>query len=224
MSFENQTRESLLKITALVIFDKDRESLSDMKKILAATPLLLLMLIPISTAHAEHVFPFDAYGQFLDISQLEAEKTSFVFDDVEYTLYYGYHGSIDSSMMEEFGEPVVSEMIINQERKSIEVSFEEVPEATDFWVRIPFEVLTAEKEDYTVLVNGEDTGYDLMKMPEAYVVGLIITEETEHVEIIGTNVIPEFGTVAIMVLGVSILGIVYFVRKSPLGVSWTRIN
>ena len=223
MLYDNQTRESFLKICALVIFDKFRISASEMKRVLAAT-IFLLMLVPISFVYAEHVFPFDAYGQFLDISQLEAEKTSFVFDDVEYNLYYGYHGSLDSSMTDTFGEPVVSEMIINQERKSIEVTFEKVPEPTDFWVRIPFEILTAEKEDYTVLVNGQDAGYDLMKMPDAYVVGMIITEETEHVEIIGTQVIPEFGTVAIMVLGVSILGIVYFVRKSPLVASWTRIN
>ena len=185
---------------------------------------LFLLLVPFANAHAEHVLDFEAFGQFLDISQLEADKFSFEFDDVSYDLYYGYHGSLDSSMMEEFGEPKVTDMIINQERKSIEVIFEEVPEATDFWVRIPFEVLTAEREKYQVLVNGKDTGYDLMKMPDGYVVGMIITEETEHVEIIGTQVIPEFGTVAILVLGIAIVGIVYFVRKSPLGLDWTRIN
>jgi predicted secreted protein with PEFG-CTERM motif len=84
--------------------------------------------------------------------------------------------------------------------------------------------LTAEKEQYQVLVNGEDTGYDLMKMPDAYVVGLIITEETEHVEIIGTQVIPEFGTIAILVLGVSIVGIIYATRRSSFTTGWTRIN
>ncbi|MFB5603185.1 MAG: PEFG-CTERM sorting domain-containing protein [Nitrosopumilus sp.] len=182
------------------------------------------MLIPVSNAYAEHVLINEAYGQFLDISQLEAEKETFEFDDVTYTLYYGYHGSLDSSMTESFEEPVVTEMIINQDNKSIEVTFEEVPDATDFWVRIPFEVLTAEKEQYQVLVNGEDTGYDLMKMPDAYVVGLIITEETEHVEIIGTQVIPEFGTIAILVLGVSIVGIIYATRRSSFTTGWTRIN
>ena len=177
-----------------------------------------------SNVYAEHVLGIEAYGQFLDISQLEAEKASFEFDDVTYTLYYGYHGSLDSSMTDPFEAPIVTEMIINQERKSIEVTFEEVPDATDFWVRIPFEVLIAEKEQYQVLVNGEDTGYDLMKMPDAYVVGLIITEDTEHVEIIGTKVIPEFGTIAILVLGVAIVGIVYVSRTSSFGIDWTRIN
>ena len=182
------------------------------------------MLIPVSNAYAEHVLINEAYGQFLDISQLEAEKETFEFDDVTYTLYYGYHGSIDDTTGDHTEEPVVTEMIINQDNKSIEVTFEEVPDATDFWVRIPFEVLTAEKEQYQVLVNGEDTGYDLMKMPDAYVVGLIITEETEHVEIIGTQVIPEFGTIAILVLGVSIVGIIYATRRSSFTTGWTRIN
>jgi predicted secreted protein with PEFG-CTERM motif len=193
------------------------------EKVLIAS-LFLLLLVPTSNAYAVHVLDFEAYGQFLDISQLEAEKESFEFDDVTYTLYYGYHGSLDSSMTDSFGAPIVTEMIINQERKSIEVTFEEVPEATDFWVRIPFEVLTAEKEQYQVLVNGEDTGYDLMKMPDGYVVGLIITEDTEHVEIIGTKVIPEFGTIAILVLGVAIVGIIYASRRSSFTTGWTRIN
>jgi predicted secreted protein with PEFG-CTERM motif len=193
------------------------------EKVLIAS-LFLLLLVPTSNAYAEHVLDFEAYGQFLDISQLEAEKESFEFDDVIYTLYYGYHGSLDSSMTDSFGAPIVTEMIINQERKSIEVNFEEVPEATDFWVRIPFEVLTAEKEQYQVLVNGEDIGYDLMKMPDGYVVGLIITEDTEHVEIIGTKVIPEFGTIAILVLGVAIVGIIYASRRSSFTTGWTRIN
>jgi predicted secreted protein with PEFG-CTERM motif len=60
-----------------------------------------------------------------------------------------------------------------------------------------------------------------MKMPDAYVVGLIITEETEHVEIIGTQVIPEFGTIAILV---SIVGIIYATRRSSFTTGWTRIN
>jgi predicted secreted protein with PEFG-CTERM motif len=195
-----------------------------MKEMILIASLFFLMLIPVSNVYAEHVLGIEAYGQFLDISQLEAEKASFEFDDVTYTLYYGYHGSLDSSMTDPFEAPIVTEMIINQERKSIEVTFEEVPDATDFWVRIPFEVLIAEKEQYQVLVNGEDTGYDLMKMPDAYVVGLIITEDTEHVEIIGTKVIPEFGTIAILVLGVAIVGIVYVSRTSSFGIGWTRIN
>jgi len=184
--------------------------------------LLGLILIPLSQAHAEHVFDRDAYAQYLDIGQLEAEKSVFEFDGISYDIYYGFHGSLDA-MGEEPQDPTLTEMAINQDRKSIEVFFETVPEKNNFWLRIPFDVMTAEKEQYKVLINGEDAKYDLMKMPEAYVIGMIIDEETTKVEILGSKVIPEFGPLTILILGLSILGIVYVVR-SPFGTSLTRIN
>ncbi len=186
---------------------------------------LLLLIIPASSfAFAEHIFNPEAYAQYLDISQLEAEKVTFAFDEKSYDIYYGYHGSLDDSMTDDLGDPIVTEMIINQERKSIEVTFEDVPKKTDFWVRIPFDVLTADKEQYHLLIDGVDTGYDIMKMPDGYVIGMIITEDTRHVEIIGTAVIPEFGAYAILILGISIFGVIYFARKSPIVSQWTRIN
>jgi len=183
-----------------------------------------LVLIPTTKVYAEHVLNIEAFGQYLDISQLEAEKFVLEVGEDSYTVYYGYHGSMDDSMSDHFSEPVVEEMTLNQDRKSLEFNFEKVPEKTDFWVRIPFDVLTAEKEQYQVLINGVDTGYDLMKMPDGYVIGMIISQDTENVEIIGTKVIPEFGALAILVLAVAILSIVYVSKKSPLGKGWTRIN
>ena len=177
-----------------------------------------------SFAFAEHVLSQEAFAQFLDISQLEAEKFEFEFDDAIYHIYYGYHGSMDDSMTDTLGEPTVKEMIINQERKSIEVTFEDIPEKTDFWLRIPFEVLTADKEQYRLLIDGVDTGYDLMKMPDGYVIGMIVSEDTQHVEVIGTNVIPEFGAYSVLILGISIVGLLFFARKLSFGNSLPRIN
>lgn len=212
-----------MRISVLHIFDNKKYSLKNLKKSFLAL-IFVLMWIPISNAHAEHVLDIEAFGQFLDISQLEAEKFVLEVDDNSFDIYFGYHGSMDDSMSDHFNAPVVSKVNLNTDRKSLEFDFQDVPEKTDFWVRIPFEVLTAEKEKYQVLINEVDTGYDLMKMPDGYVVGMIISEDTKNVEIIGTNVIPEFGAYSILVLGFSILGIVYIIRKSPFGTSWPRIN
>jgi len=62
------------------------------------------------------------------------------------------------------------------------------------------------------LIDSVDTGYDIMKMPDGYVIGMIIDKDTRQVEIIGTHVIPEFDS-SILVLGSSILAIVYVVHK-----------
>ena len=187
--------------------------------------LITFLLFSITNfAFAEHVLTQEVFAQFLDISQLEAEKFEFEFDDTIYHIYYGYHGSMDDSMSETLRNPVIKEMIINQERKSIEVIFEEIPKKTDFWLRIPFEVLTADKEQYHLLIDGKDTGYDLMKMPDGYVIGMIISEDTQHVEVIGTSIIPEFGAYSVLILVISVVGLLFFARKFSFGNSLPRIN
>lgn len=184
--------------------------------------LLLLSMPTSSIAFAEHVFNPDAFAQYLDISQLESDKVTLTFDDKPYDLYYGYHGSLDA-MGTEHIYPTLSTMKINEEKKSLEIIMSDVPEKTDFWVRMPDDVISAEKENFIVLVDGVDTGYDLMKFPNDHVIGFFITEDTEHIEIIGTSVIPEFGGIAVMILGISIVGLVCYFRSSS-GISLTRIN
>ena len=101
---------------------------------------------------------------------------------------------------------------------------EDVPEKTDFWARTPEDVLYAEGEKFKVIVDGVDIGYDLMKYTNDYVVGLVISEDTKKIEIIGTRVIPEFDGLSILILGISILAIIYLAQKNPLVKDWTRIN
>ncbi len=183
-----------------------------------------LLLLPISGfAYAEHIFNPEAFAQYLDISQLESEKVTFTFDDVSYDVYYGYHGSLDA-IGSEFIYPTMSSMKINEERKSLEIVMEDVPEKTDFWVRAPEDVIYADNEKFTVLVDGVDTGYDLMKFPNDYVVGFIISQDTKNIEIIGTRVIPEFGAFSLLILVVSVLGLLFFTRKLTIGPNLTRIN
>ena len=176
--------------------------------------LLTLVILP-TNVYAEHVLDIEAFGQYLDISQLESDKVTFVFDEKSYDIYYGYRGSLDD-MSSHTSDPVLSSMNINEENKSIDIVMESVPEKTDFWVRVPDEVLYAENEKFTVLVDGVDTRYDLMKFPTDHVVGFIIDEDTETIEIIGTRVIPEFGAFTVLVLFASVFTVVLLLKKTPL--------
>ncbi len=173
----------------------------------------LLVMVPI-TVHAEHIFKDrEAFAQYLDIAQIMAEKFVFEVGDNTYDVYYGYKGSLDS-VGDEFVPHTLESMRINEERKSIQISMDEISSKTDMWVRVPEEVLYAENEKFQVLINGKDTGYDLMKFPNDYVVGFVISEDSKDIEIIGTKVIPEFGTIAIMILAVAITSIIIVTAKS----------
>ena len=175
----------------------------------------LVLLVSVSGIYFEYFSDTQAFAQYYDIAHIMAEKVSFEIDDRIFDIYYGYKGSLDD-IGSDFVEPSLASMSINQERQSIEITMESVPERTDFWVRIPEDMLYAENENYVVLVDGIDTKYGVMKFPNDYVVSFVITETTKDIEIIGTKIVPEFGIFSIAVLGISILGMVYFIQRTKL--------
>ena len=180
--------------------------------------IMTILFIVISTSvNAEYFFgEMEAFGQYPDIGQIMAEKVTFEIEGETFDIYYGYKGSLDSIGAHD-DDPVLSSMIINEERKSIEIIMEDVPEKTDFWVRIPHEVLSAEDAQFAVLVDGINTGYDVTNFPNDFAIGFIILDTTKNIEIIGTRVIPEFGIFSVMVLGISVLGLICLLNRSSFG-------
>ena len=178
---------------------------------------MTLFIVTYVSVNTEYIFgEKEFFGQYPDIGQIMAEKIIFEIDDYTFDIYYGYKGSLDSIGSYDV-DPVLSSMNINEERKSIEIIMEDVPEKTDFWVRIPHEVLYAEDAKFTVLVDDVNTGYDVTNFPNDFAIGFIISETTENIEIIGTRVIPEFGILSVMVLGISVLGLICLLQRSSLG-------
>lgn len=175
--------------------------------------LSTLIMVP-GTIHAEHIFTdVDAFAESLDIVQLSSDKFTITVDDVSYDLYYGYHGSFDSMASDE-PQPKLASMSLNQERKSLEIIFDEVLEDSIFWVRLPDELISAEKGLFQVYVDGKETKYELIQFPNDMSLGIIMPQDGQHVEIIGTRVIPEFGVIAILVLAASIIPV--FLTRSKL--------
>ena len=181
------------------------------------------MIFP-ANAYAEHIFEdTEAFAQQLDIVQLSSEKVIITVDEISYDIYYGYHGSFDSMASNE-PQPELKSMSINQERKSLEIIFDKVPENSIFWVRMPDEVISAEKGLFQVFVDSKETKYELIQFPNDTSLGIIMPKDGQHVEIIGTKVIPEFGSLSLVILGVSVLGMVFILRKSNMSNIWPKIN
>ncbi len=172
------------------------------------TILSFLIIFP-TNVYAEHI---EAFAQYPDIVQLSSEKFTITVDDDSYDMYYGYHGSLDSMASDE-PQPKLSSMGINQERKSLEITFDEVLSNSVFWVRMPDEVISAEKGHFQLFIDGIETRYDLTRFPNDYALGMIIPKGGEHIEIVGTRVIPEFSIMVLPILAISVLLIVAMTRK-----------
>ncbi len=174
-----------------------------------------LITVP-GTAYAEHVFSdADAFAESLDIVQLSSDKFIVAVDDVSYDLYYGYHGSFDSMASNE-PQPKLSSMSLNSERKSLEITFDSVPTDSIFWVRVPDELISAEKGLFQVLVDGTETKHELIQFPNDVSLGIIVPQDGRHVEIIGTRVVPEFSMIVLPILTLSVLLIITITQKSSL--------
>lgn len=187
-------------------------------KIFLAFVIITLALIPTSTAFGSHIFDDrDVFAQYLDIAQLSSEKYLLKIDEKTYDIYYGYHGSFEVDIKKIDELPKLAHMNINLDRKSIEITMESVPSNSVLWLRLPLEVISAENEQYRLVIDGIDTKYDLTKFPDQYALGMIIPKDTKYIEIIGTYVVPEFGSFSIVILGISFIGIIYFARKQFFG-------
>jgi len=98
-------------------------------------------------------------------------------------------------------------------------------EATDdgtLTLTIPRSVLDAtingEDDDFFVLVDGEEVDFDETTTSIDRTLTIEFPAGAEEIEIIGTFVIPEFGTIAAMILAVAIISIIAISAKSRLSI------
>uniref|UniRef100_UPI00260EDC16 PEFG-CTERM sorting domain-containing protein n=1 Tax=Nitrosopumilus sp. TaxID=2024843 RepID=UPI00260EDC16 len=87
---------------------------------------------------------------------------------------------------------------------------------------IPRSVLDAtingEDDDFFVLIDGEEVDFDESTTSTDRVLTIAFPAGAEEIEIIGTFVVPEFGTIAAMILAVAIISIIAISAKSRLSI------
>ena len=87
---------------------------------------------------------------------------------------------------------------------------------------IPRSVLDAtingEDDDFFVLIDGEEADFDETTSSIDRILTIAFPAGAEEIEIIGTFVVPEFGTIAAMILAVAIISIIAISAKSRLSI------
>ena len=73
-------------------------------------------------------------------------------------------------------------------------------------------------DDFFVLIDGEEVDFDETTTSTDRTLTIAFPEGAEEIEIIGTFVVPEFGTIAAMILAVAIISIVAISAKSRLSI------
>ena len=83
-------------------------------------------------------------------------------------------------------------------------------------LEIPRSVLDAKDDSFFVLVDGEETSFEEEKTSTTRSLTIQFSSGAEEIEIIGTQIVPEFGTIAALVLAVAIISIIAVSAKTRL--------
>ena len=78
--------------------------------------------------------------------------------------------------------------------------------------------LNGEDDDFFVLVDGEEVDFDETTTSTDRTLTIAFPDGAEEIEIIGTFVVPEFGTIAVLILAVAIISIIAVSTKTRLNV------
>ena len=85
-------------------------------------------------------------------------------------------------------------------------------------ITLPKDVIDTDEEGFFVLVDGEETAYIEELHDNSRTLIIPFYNGSEEIEIIGTFVIPEFGTIIVLVLAVAIIAIIAVTSKSRLSI------
>ena len=104
-------------------------------------------------------------------------------------------------------------MFPDPENKSLIIEIKTYSDG-ELTITLPKEVIDTDEEGFFVLVDGDETNHDALSLPGFWTLTIPFSYGSEEIEIIGTFVIPEFGTIALLILVVSISTIVVISAKN----------
>ena len=88
----------------------------------------------------------------------------------------------------------------------------------DILITLPKTVIDTSEGDFFVLVDGEESIFYDEQTPDYWTLRIPFYNGSEEIEIIGTFVIPEFGTIAAIILAVAITSIIVLSAKTKLSI------
>ena len=106
-------------------------------------------------------------------------------------------------------------MEIDPESKSLLIGLDNTFDSK-FFIGLEHELINAQNNEFIILVDGEEVDYETTSGSDSSTFEFFVPVGSEEVEIIGTNVIPEFPVGAIFGFAVMISAIMIFAKiKAP---------
>ena len=115
----------------------------------------------------------------------------------------------------------VTEMEIDMDSTSLVIEVDTIDDGS-ITVTLPRDVIDAtingEDDDLFVIVDGEEVDFEESKTSTDRTLTIAFPAGAEEIEIIGSFVVPEFGTIAVMIFAIAVISIIAVSAKSRLSI------
>ncbi len=119
----------------------------------------------------------------------------------------------DSNVEYELSGAEIVRMFPDTENKSLIIEIKTYSDG-ELKITLPKTVIDTDEEGFFVLVDGDETNHNAVSVSEYWTLTIPFSYGSEEIEIIGTFVIPEFGTVVALILVISISTIIIISSKN----------
>lgn len=123
-------------------------------------------------------------------------------DEHVYDLEYDFTGNILA-------------MQIDKELRSFLIGIEDSNEE-QFTIKIPKEMITAQNGDFVILVDGIEVEFGLESSGDVNILSIPVFSGAQEIEIIGTNVIPEFPIGVLVILVATMFSVLLLTKRNQL--------
>lgn len=116
----------------------------------------------------------------------------------------------------------VSSISLVEENKSLLIKIENATYLSHMAFLFPDELINAEDHAFRLLVDNIEKDYEITHFNTHTNIDIMVQPGTNKIEIIGTHVIPEFGSIVAWVLIVGIMSVIIATRKKMILQSYTK--
>jgi hypothetical protein len=137
-------------------------------------------------------------------NQVNAEKSKYMLNTDDHTFEVRY-----------FLDGQVIAMAIDHELNSLLVGITEVKDST-FQITLPHDLISAENNEFVVIVNQIEVDYNISTQDNTATLSFFVPTDSEEIEIIGTQVIPEFPLGVLVVFATMIVAVTLMTKIDKL--------
>jgi predicted secreted protein with PEFG-CTERM motif len=131
------------------------------------------------------------------------------------------HEDIYISLDHDISGATVTEMEIDMDSTSLIIEIDAIDNGS-ITVTLPRDVIDAtingEDDDLFVIVDGEEVDFEESKTSADRTLTIEFQAGAEEIEIIGSFVVPEFGTIAVMIFAIAVISIIAVSSRSRLSI------